>query len=176
MACSPTSCRDDGRRQPRRPRSPHLDGDLLASSRSTFRRLNRPRIGNPSVRPGANVAVSISPTEHFVRVASVEGVPPGSFTEVEIDDQVFILANVEGSYYAVSAWCTHQGTSLALGALDGSTLRCYAHLWRFDVRDGEPVWPAMAKVARGYCLRTYPVRVEGPDVMLSTHHRAGGNR
>ena len=116
------------------------------------------------------------PNDQFVRVAHVRDVPPGTFTEVELNDQVLVLANVEGSYYAVSAWCTHQGTSLALGALDGSTLRCYAHLWRFDVRNGDPIWPAMAKVAPGYRLRAYAVRVEEDGLWLSTKSGSGAPR
>lgn len=116
---------------------------------------------------------SAPPPDHFVRVASVGDVPPGSFIEVEVEDDVLVLANVEGAFYAVSAWCTHQGTSLALGELDGSTLRCWAHLWRFDVRTGDPIWPPIARVAPGYSLRTHRVRVQGDDIMLSTQRRAG---
>lgn len=112
----------------------------------------------------------------LVRVAATDDVPPGEIVEVEIDDEVILLANVEGNYYAVSAWCPHQGTSLALGSLHGSTLMCYAHLWRFDVRNGDPIWPALAKVARGYNLRAYRVHIEGSDILLSRPPGRGAAR
>jgi len=117
--------------------------------------------------PTAASAISNQPGDTFIPVARTEDVPEGSFTEVEIPDEVLILANIEGVFYAVSAWCTHQGTSLALGQLAGSVLTCWAHLWRYDVRTGEPVWPPIARVAPGYRLRTYPVRVVGDTVYVS---------
>ena len=45
-------------------------------------------------------------------------------------------------------------------------MTCFAHLWRFDVRDGKIVYPPMADVARGYDLPSYPVRVEGSDILV----------
>jgi 3-phenylpropionate/trans-cinnamate dioxygenase ferredoxin component len=73
---------------------------------------------------------------------------------------------VAGTVYALSAWCPHQGTSLALGRINEHTVTCFAHLWTFDVRTGEPIWPPMARVARGYKLRTYPVRVEDGEILV----------
>jgi len=93
--------------------------------------------------------------------------PPGSLTEIEIDDDVLLLANVDGKLYAVSAWCSHQGTSLALGRFTPPVVTCWAHLWRFDVRTGKPLWPALAQIAPGYALRTHPVRVEDGRVFVS---------
>jgi nitrite reductase/ring-hydroxylating ferredoxin subunit len=50
------------------------------------------------------------------------------------------------------------------------------HLWRYDVRTGEPIWPPLAKVAPGYRLRVHPVRVEGDDVYVSRTPGRGGLR
>lgn len=87
--------------------------------------------------------------------------------DVEVDGDVLVLVNVEGELHALSGWCTHLGTAMALGTLTGHTLMCYAHLWRYDVRTGEPIWPPLARVAPGYRLRVYPVRVEGEDIYVS---------
>ena len=86
--------------------------------------------------------------------------------DVEVEDQVVLLVNVEGTVHAVSAWCPHLGTALALGKLTGATLTCWAHLWSFDVPSGQPIWPPMARVARGYHLRRFPVRVEADDIYV----------
>ena len=109
----------------------------------------------------------------FVRVAAVDEVPVGSFLEVEIGDEVLLVTHLDSGFYAVTAWCTHQGSSLALGTLNGTVIRCWAHLWRFDVRTGEPVWPPMARVAPGYRLRVHEVRVAGEDVLVSAVPRLG---
>ena len=111
--------------------------------------------------------------EAFVRVASAGDVPEGSFVEVEIGDEVLLLVHLDSGFHAVTAWCTHQGTSLALGTLRGPVIQCWAHLWQFDVRTGEPVWPQMARVAPGYRLRVHEVRVEGDDILVSPVPRLG---
>ncbi|MBM2810002.1 MAG: bphF [Chloroflexi bacterium] len=88
--------------------------------------------------------------------------------DVEIGNEVVLLANVGGEIHAIGAWCPHQGTALALGTLRENALSCWAHLWRFDVRTGDAIWPPMARVVPGYRLRVYPVRVEGDNVLVST--------
>jgi len=114
--------------------------------------------------------------DDYVRVASVADVPPGTPVDVEVDDEVLVLVNVDGEIYALSGWCTHLGTALALGMVTDHVLMCYAHLWRYDVRTGEPIWPPLAKVAPGYRLRVYPVRIEGTDVYVSRTPGRGGLR
>jgi nitrite reductase/ring-hydroxylating ferredoxin subunit len=105
--------------------------------------------------------------DDFVRVASLDELTEGKPLDVEIDGDVLVLVTVDGEIYALSGWCTHLGTALALGSVTDHTLMCWAHLWRYDVRTGEPIWPAIAKIAPGYRLRTYAVRVDGNDVYVS---------
>ena len=106
------------------------------------------------------------------KVAEVGDVPAGDMREVETHSERLVLANVGGSYYAFGAWCTHVGTSLAMGYLhDDCTVTCFAHLWRFDVRDGHIVYPPMQGVARGYDLPSYSVRVEGQDILVGPRQR-----
>lgn len=103
----------------------------------------------------------------YVRAASLADVPSGSCLDVDVGEEVILLVNVEGTIHALSAWCTHLGTSLALGRLDEHKLTCYAHLWTYDVRSGDPIWPPMARIVPGYRLRVYPVHVEGGDVFVA---------
>ncbi|HZT08100.1 MAG TPA: Rieske 2Fe-2S domain-containing protein [Chloroflexota bacterium] len=112
--------------------------------------------------------------DDFIRVASVADVAPGAAVDVEVDGEVVVLANVEGAIYAVGGWCPHLGTALALGSMSGHTLTCFAHLWRYDVRSGEPIWPPMARVVRGYALKVFRVRVVGEDVYVCPRPMGGG--
>jgi nitrite reductase/ring-hydroxylating ferredoxin subunit len=91
-----------------------------------------------------------------------------------VEDQVVLLVHLEGEFHALSGWCTHQGTSLALGSLSERTLTCYAHLWSFDVRSGEPIWPPIARIAPGYRLRRYPVHVADGNIYVSSKPGRGG--
>jgi len=47
-----------------------------------------------------------------------------------------VLSRVEGMVYAVSGSCAHTACTLSLGSLNGHTLTCACHDWRFDVRMG----------------------------------------
>jgi 3-phenylpropionate/trans-cinnamate dioxygenase ferredoxin subunit len=47
-----------------------------------------------------------------------------------------VIARVGGAVYAVSGKCAHMGCPLSAGAMDGPTLTCSCHDWRFDVRTG----------------------------------------
>ena len=47
-----------------------------------------------------------------------------------------VLARVGGVVYAVSGKCAHMACPLFTGKLDGYTITCPCHDWRFDVRTG----------------------------------------
>ncbi|MEA2642286.1 MAG: naphthalene 1,2-dioxygenase ferredoxin component [Chloroflexota bacterium] len=111
--------------------------------------------------------ITDSAGDDFVAVAQADEVPDGAIKEVEIDENVLVLVHAAGRYYALSAWCTHLGSNLVLGQLTDHVVTCWAHLWQFDVRTGEPLRPPLAKIAPGYRLRTYPVRVDGGTVYVS---------
>jgi nitrite reductase/ring-hydroxylating ferredoxin subunit len=48
-----------------------------------------------------------------------------------------ILVKTGGRVYALRNRCAHMACPLAGGALDGFTVECSCHDWRFDVRTGE---------------------------------------
>ena len=55
--------------------------------------------------------------------------------------------------------CPHRGTSLAYGWVEGSSIRCRYHGWRFSGAGlGEDFPAETATYARSICLKTYPVR------------------
>jgi 3-phenylpropionate/trans-cinnamate dioxygenase ferredoxin subunit len=99
----------------------------------------------------------------WVRVASVHECPPGKLKGVELEGRPLVLANVEGSFYALEDRCTHQDYPLSDGELDGTRLECIYHGARYDVRTGRAVQlPAIRPV------KTYEVEVRGDDVYIRT--------
>jgi 3-phenylpropionate/trans-cinnamate dioxygenase ferredoxin subunit len=96
------------------------------------------------------------------RLGSETAVGPGKMKAFEVEGNAVTVANVGGHFYAFDDACTHQRCSLADGDLDGPIVECECHGSRFDVRTGEVVrGPAPSPV------RTYPVVVEGPDLILA---------
>ena len=74
-----------------------------------------------------------------VKVASENDVKPGELLSVDVDGLGVVLANVDGKYYACQLECTHEGTDLDLGELEGTVLTCISHGSQFDVVTGEVV-------------------------------------
>lgn len=75
-----------------------------------------------------------------ILVCKQEELRLGSMRKVEVpgkDDVV--VANVNGSFYAMRGACNHQGGPLADGELDGNVITCPWHGARWDVTTGKLV-------------------------------------
>jgi 3-phenylpropionate/trans-cinnamate dioxygenase ferredoxin subunit len=104
----------------------------------------------------------------FVRVASVDDLPPGSARRVEVNGYRVAVFNVKGTIYAVDDTCTHEEASLAEGAVSGEIVACPKHGSRFHLPTGRVLsLPAVRPV------NTYEVKVEGGDVLLLPQPRQG---
>src|SRR5262245_41807231 len=76
---------------------------------------------------------------------------PKQARPIEVLGEKFTLYRGEGGEYHVTAFrCAHRGAQLALGWVEGDSIRCRYHGWRFD--------------GAGQC-------VEQPDAEQSTAHR-----
>jgi 3-phenylpropionate/trans-cinnamate dioxygenase ferredoxin subunit len=104
----------------------------------------------------------------FIKVAETSDLPINTMKKVSVSGTDFLLANVDGSYYAINNRCTHLGGSLADGKLEGSIVKCPKHGSRFDVKTGEAIsGPKIAFLKlKIRDERVYPVRVEGNDILI----------
>lgn len=96
----------------------------------------------------------------FVRVTKRSEVPPGSIREFQVDGKSIALANVDGSFHAISSVCLHHGGPLGEGELAGTTVTCPWHGWQYDVSTGK----LKANPAVG--VDCYPVEIRGDDVFV----------
>jgi nitrite reductase/ring-hydroxylating ferredoxin subunit len=97
----------------------------------------------------------------FVPVAKTTDLLPGQMKWVAVNGERRVLANVEGTFYAISDVCGHRNAPLSRGKLDGYLIECPLHFAQFDVRTGELVnGPVSTAVA------VYQVRVEGETVYV----------
>ena len=55
----------------------------------------------------------------FVKVIDKAELPTNKMVMVVVGGKEVLLANVDGSYFAIANKCTHAGGSLAKGVLDG---------------------------------------------------------
>ncbi len=98
----------------------------------------------------------------FVRVASVDEVPPGEMKIVDVEGEDVVLANVDGQIYAIGGTCTHRGGPLGEGVLEGDVVECPFHAGQFNVRTGEVVSPPPSEP-----VQTYAVQVEGDEIKVA---------
>jgi 3-phenylpropionate/trans-cinnamate dioxygenase ferredoxin subunit len=104
----------------------------------------------------------------YVRVADKAELPTNKMVIVVVGGKEVLLANVDGSYYAIANKCTHAGGSLAKGALEGGIVTCPRHGARFDVKTGQAVGEAKIAFMKMKVKNeeSYVVKVEGPDIMV----------
>jgi nitrite reductase/ring-hydroxylating ferredoxin subunit len=100
-------------------------------------------------------------SDDFVPVAKLGDVPPGRMIAVAVEGERIVLANVEGTLYALRDMCGHRNAPLSRGKLAGCIVECPLHFAQFDVRTGRLVdGPVSADV---------PVRevaVDGDTVLI----------
>ena len=72
-----------------------------------------------------------------VKICKTSDVLPGKMLKVSINGRDILVANIDGQYYATDDSCTHSGSSLSEGKLDGSTITCGWHAAEFDCKTGK---------------------------------------
>jgi nitrite reductase (NADH) small subunit len=115
--------------------------------------------------------------EHVV--ATVAEIPPGTHKIVPIGRHGVGVYNVAGTFRAIANYCPHEGGPLCAGRVagrsvvdesapggaatveDGEWIYCPWHQWGFELATGSTA------VKPEWSIRTYPVRVEGDDVVVT---------
>ena len=93
-------------------------------------------------------------------IALSRDLAPGKARRVKMLGNFYTLyRGADGSIQCVQDRCPHRGTSLAYGWVEGSSIRCRYHGWKFAAGGQGEEFPAeTATYARSLCLRTYPAR------------------
>jgi len=74
---------------------------------------------------------------------------------------VAVVRAEDGELYAIDDLCSHGAVSLSDGEVEGTTLECWLHGSKFDLRTGAPTGlPATRPVP------VYPVTVDGERVLV----------
>jgi 3-phenylpropionate/trans-cinnamate dioxygenase ferredoxin component len=98
----------------------------------------------------------------FVRVASLDAVPPGTLLGVEVGGHRVCLANAAGEICAFRNNCSHKDFPLDAGTLEDGQVTCAWHGARFDVRTGRALrLPAIKPIP------TYEVKVEDGAIYVA---------
>ena len=77
-----------------------------------------------------------------MKVCSKNDIENGKMKKFIFNNYSYIVFNVENAFFATSAECTHIGTDLSTGTIDGYTLTCPSHAAHFNIRSGQATIPA----------------------------------
>jgi nitrite reductase/ring-hydroxylating ferredoxin subunit len=97
----------------------------------------------------------------FVKVATVQEVPPGKSKQAKLGSKTLAIFNVNGTFHAIDDTCPHRGAPLSEGEIEGPYVTCPWHAATFDVTSGAHLSPpATSDVA------CYKVQVVGDEVQV----------
>ena len=88
-------------------------------------------------------------------------VPEGTAVRVEFGTEPVCVVHTEGEVFAIRDVCSHADVPLSEGDIEGTTVECWLHGSRFDLRTGKPTGlPATVPVP------VYETKIEGDDVLV----------
>jgi len=104
----------------------------------------------------------------YVKVVDQAELPTNKMMIVVVGGKEVLLANVDGSYYAIANKCTHAGGSLAEGSLQGNIVQCPKHVARFDLKTGKAVGEAKIAFMKMKVKdeESYLIKVEGTNILV----------
>jgi nitrite reductase/ring-hydroxylating ferredoxin subunit len=75
--------------------------------------------------------------EDWVPALDESALAEGAIAVVYPQGLSILLIRTGGRVFALRNRCAHMACTLARGKLEGYSLRCPCHTWRFDIRTGE---------------------------------------
>ena len=107
--------------------------------------------------------------ENPVPVCAADDLAPGSVKSFQLGDVLVAVYNIEGTFYATEACCTHSFADLADGTLEGDVIECSLHFGAFHVPTGKAVQaPCFTD------LKTFRTEVKDGQVLVDLNHPADG--
>lgn len=99
--------------------------------------------------------------EIVVPLGPVEAIPLGQGRTYVVDGRaIAVFRQRDGQLFATQNACPHRGGPLADGIIGAGKVICPLHARKFDLKMG-------ASADGDYAVQTYPVRVEGGEIILT---------
>ena len=86
----------------------------------------------------------------WIKIAEIGDVPPGAGRAFDVEGSSVAVFNVDGRLYAIDDSCPHQGSSLAMGSLEGYVVTCRSHGLKVNVSPG-------GQPGSGLNVRSFPL-------------------
>ena len=101
-------------------------------------------------------------SDDFVKAASTGDLAENESKAFDIGGEQILICNTKAGFFAVNNICTHQLQALQGGKIRSFYIFCPLHGQRFNLKDGTPIGQLTDKP-----LKTYPLKIEGDDILVS---------
>ncbi len=91
---------------------------------------------------------------------------PGTLREVKLDGEIYAIANVDGTLFAIDGICGHAGGNLGSGKLIGATVKCPRHGSVYDLKTGKNLKKPFIPLAKAADRQVFAIMVEGENVIM----------
>jgi len=95
-------------------------------------------------------------------VAKISDIPSFGKKVVSVSGREILLVNVKGKIFAVENECPHQGSPLNAAIVKEDSISCPRHGYRFSLSDGRCAEHTELE------LKTFPVQLDGDDILVNT--------
>jgi nitrite reductase/ring-hydroxylating ferredoxin subunit len=76
----------------------------------------------------------------FIKSVEASSIPPDNMKTVQVGEEYVLIANVDGKYYGIGAYCTHEEWDLSEGTLVDTEVTCAGHGTVWDLKTGKGVF------------------------------------
>jgi 3-phenylpropionate/trans-cinnamate dioxygenase ferredoxin subunit len=106
----------------------------------------------------------------FVEVAKVSEIPKGTMKSFLVGIWQVLVANVDGKFYAINNYCSHDAWSLSQGNLKGAIVTCELHGAKFDVITGKCLAGPKGAFSgeKAHDNGVFEVKVEGGKILVNS--------
>jgi 3-phenylpropionate/trans-cinnamate dioxygenase ferredoxin subunit len=96
----------------------------------------------------------------WLPVAGADQIAPGKFIQVDTGNLFLLVSNIDGELFAIEDQCTHDGSSMAGGYIEGDQIVCPRHGARFCLRNGAVMAPPAYEDVQSFAVRIHDKNIE----------------